>query len=238
MGTEEFWIPAAVAALSSGAEYANTQQAAKKQDQAQAQSISDQAQIRQKATGLVNDQVQNIANSSPAPIANKATGEYVAQLRKNSAGSPGSGSALAPVAGASSRYQADTAKAQTTSQDYGDTLAGQMGQIDAAVRQRQNEGLSTNTLATGLNRLGAQSQTQSFVDQLRAAVAGQPNPWVSLGTGMLKSGATAAAGSGLFGASGAPVDATASDASLGFAPVTPLGGYSYNIPKSLLTVPK
>ena len=165
----------------------------------------------------------------------------MAQLRKNAAGSgsTGASSALAPVAGGSSRYQADTAKAQTDSQNYGTDLATQMGGIDAAVRQRQNEGLSTATLATGLNRLGAQSQTTNFVDQLRAAIAGQPNPWVTLGTSLLKNGASAAAQEGMFSSDPYPAEGAASDSFLPKSAGSPqYGGYSYNIPAALLKAPK
>ena len=66
-----------------------------------------------------------------------------------------------------------------------------MGQLDAAVRQRQNEGLSMEDLQTKLNTLGQKSWGQNFVDQLRAQVAGQANPWVNLLGGMLQKGASA-----------------------------------------------
>ena len=55
-----------------------------------------------------------------------------------------------------------------------------MANADAAVRQRQNEGLAMQTLGTNLNTIGAESYTKNFVDQLRAQTAGQQSPWVSL----------------------------------------------------------
>jgi hypothetical protein len=197
MGTEAFWIPAVIAAVGSGAEAYNQHQALSKQDTAEAQSIQDQQKIAAQASQASNKTISDIQKSNPNQIAAKATGEYVDQLRRNAAGSaqPGASSALAPVAGASSRYKGDVTKAQTESQSFGDTLAGQLGNIDAATRQRQNEALSMNTLGTNLNLLNAQSFGQNFVDQLRAQTAGQANPWVSLGAGLLKSGAAAYAGS-------------------------------------------
>jgi len=202
MGTEAFWIPAAVAALGTGAQYANQSAAASRQDTAQAQAIADQEKIRQQAVSAAADTTQKIAQSDPTQIQQKATGDYVSQLRKNAAAAmqPGSGnSSLAPTPGASSRYGADVAKSAQTVQDYGDTTATQMGNIDAATRQRTNEGLAMQDLQTKLNTLGAQSYGTNFVDQLRAQTAGQANPWVSLVSGMLKNGGLAAASGGLGG---------------------------------------
>lgn len=123
----------------------------------------------------------------------------MSQLRKNAAGAsqPGASSALAPAAGASSRYGADVGKSQAAVSGFGNDMAGEMGQIDAAVRQRQNEGLAQQTLGTDLNTLGAQSYTKNFVDQLRAQAAGVPSAWGTLasqlvgglGKGLSKSGA-------------------------------------------------
>ena len=186
MGTEAFWIPAAIAAVSAGANYANTTQANKRQDTSEAAAIANQQAIRQKGEAQVNQTVQDIAKSNPNAIAGKATGQYVDQLRRNAAGSssPGVSSALAPVAGGSSRYNADKATAQQAVESYGNEKATEMGDLDAAVRQRQNEGLEMSTLNTNLNTLGAQSYAQNFVDQLRSSVAGQPNPLVSLFAGL------------------------------------------------------
>ena len=186
MGTEAFWIPAAIALASSGAQYANTTQANQRQDTAEAAAIANQQAIRQKGTAEVNKTVQDIAKSDPNQIAGKATAQYVDQLRRNSAGSssPSATSALAPVAGGSSRYNADKASAQEAVQSYGNQKATEMGDLDAAVRQRQNEGLEMSTLNTNLHPLGAQSDAQNFVDQLRSSVAGRPNPMLSLFAGL------------------------------------------------------
>lgn len=203
MGTEEFWIPAAIAAVASGAQYVNTSNANKRQDAAEADAIRDQQAIQGKAAASVNKTVQGIQQDTPTKIAQTATGQYVQQLRKNAAGA-GAGSttsALAPVSG-SSRYKGDVSRGTATAQDFGNNAASEMGGLDAATRLRQNEGLSMQDLGTNLNTLGAESYSKNFVDQLRAQVAGQPNPWVSLFSGMVKNGALAYA-SGAGGAGGA-----------------------------------
>jgi hypothetical protein len=66
-----------------------------------------------------------------------------------------------------------------------------MANINAPVLQRQQEGIGMQDYATGLNLLGGQSQSENFVNQLRAEAAGQANPYVSAISGMLTKGASA-----------------------------------------------
>lgn len=197
MGTEEFWVPAVLAAVGTGASYVNQANATKRADTSEAQAIADQQNIRQKGVQNVNQTVSKIAADNPNALAAKATGSYVDQLRRNAAGSTQGGpttgapqtfgastSSLAPGVVGGSRYKSDTANAQREVQSYGNTEASQMADLDAAVRMRQNEGLAMQTLGTNLNTLGASSYAQNFVDQLRAQTAGQPNPWVGLGASL------------------------------------------------------
>jgi hypothetical protein len=211
VGTEAFWIPAAIAALGTGANYVNQRNANNREQGVETQNILDQQALQQKGAGQAAQLTQQIAKDNPTAIQGQATGDYVAQLRKNAAGSTQGGgtspssslfgasvSALAPSTVGGSRYNAGTAASQQQVQDYGNNLAGEMGGIDAAVRQRQNEGLSMQDLATSLNTLGAQSNSTNFVNQLRAATAGQQNPWVSLVGNALQAGGSAAAANGAF----------------------------------------
>jgi hypothetical protein len=213
MGTEAFWVPAALAAVSGGAEYANQSAANKRQQAGETQSIINQQNLEGKANAQVKGLTDQIARNSPNQIQAKATGDYINTLRKNAAGSTQGGSTSAPTTfgastsalpaavGANPRYANDLATSQKQVSDYGNTYANEMGSIDAAVRQRQNEGLGMQTLGTNLNTLGAQSYTQNFVDQLKAQAAGQANPWVSLFSGLLGAGAKNYSGSGKIPAS-------------------------------------
>lgn len=204
MGTEEFWVPAVIAAVGAAGQGVNQMNANKRASNAEVQSIDDQQQYRQQANDQVKNLTDQIAKNSPQQLANKETAQFVQTLRKNEAGSANpnaSGSndtnfgapvsAMPPAAGASSRYKSDAASAQKQTQDYGNTYAQEIGNIDAATRQRQNEGLAMNTLGTNLNTLGAESYTKNFVDQLRSQAAGQANPWVGLFSNMLQKGAGA-----------------------------------------------
>lgn len=199
-----FFIPAALAAVSAGGQYANESAARSRADEAEAQAIRNQDAIRQEGVGKVQKTIASVAGDTPDAIAGKATGAYVAQLRRNAAGSTQGGptntgtqtsgastSSLAPNTVGSKRYQGDTANAQKEVSDYGNTYAGELGNMDAATRMRQNEGLSMDSLGTQLNLLGAKSFGQNFVDQLRAHAAGMTSPWGDLATKMLGLGANA-----------------------------------------------
>lgn len=191
MGTEEFWVPAALAAVSAGTQYVNTEKATSRANASETQAINDQSEIRAKANSQVRGLTEQIAKNSPQQLAAKSTGEYVSQLRKNAAGSaqggstsPGefgrSTSALPPTVRGNSRYGESVASGQREVQDFGNTTAQQLGNLDAATRQRQNEGLGMQTLGTNLNTIGLESYGKNFVDQLRSQAAGQTNPYVTL----------------------------------------------------------
>lgn len=232
MGTEEFWVPAVLAAASAGGQYVNQQNANSRQQASEVQSIADQQKLQQQGGNEVKQLTNQIATDTPNQIAAKATGDYVSALRKNAVGtSTGSGNTSNVLFGAptsslptgikgSSRYNADTVNSQNQTQQYGDTLAGEMGNIDAATRQRTNEGLGMESLGTNLNLLGGQSYTQNFVDQLRSQAAGQQSPWLALLSSTLGGAANtmsknvkgpAPAGSNVFSgngtANGVPIDA-------------------------------
>lgn len=200
MGTEAFWVPAALTALSAGGQYVNQSQAQSRQNTDEVQALADQQKLRDQANGQVRALTNQVATDSPSKIAAQSTGDYVSQLRKNAAGSTQGGSttggtqtfgastsALPPnsVAGANSRYGTDLAQGQSDVENFGNTYAQEMGQIDAATRMRQNEGLAAQTLGTNLNTLGQQSYGQNFVDQLRAQAAGQQNPWLAMASSLV-----------------------------------------------------
>jgi len=205
VGTEAFWVPAVIAAAGAAGQGVNQMQAQKRASNAEVQAIDNQQQFREQANSQVKNLTQQIAQNSPQKIAQQETGDFVNTLRKNAAGSAQPGataqnpdtnfgapvSAMPPAAGASSRYKSSAANAQKETQQYGTDYASEIGNIDAAVRQRQNEGLAQNTLGTNLNTLGAESYTKNFVDQLRAQTAGQANPWVGLFSNMLQNGSKA-----------------------------------------------
>jgi hypothetical protein len=204
MGGEAFWIPAAIAAAGGGVQYMNQSNAQNKENNALIEGISRQNNTQSEALSKVRDATQKIAGSSPQQVQAQQTGDYVKQLRANYAGSkqPGVSSSLAPIAGGSGRYNANVADAMHDTENYGTDTATQMGGIDAAVRQRQNEALDAQTLSTQLGGLGLKSQGENFVDQLRARAAGVQNPWLDIFGKAMQAGGIAAAGGSFGGAAG------------------------------------
>jgi hypothetical protein len=215
-GTEAFWVPAALAAVSAGGQAINQSNANSRAQNAEVQGIQQQQQYRQQANDQVKALTQQINQNNPQQIANSEESNFVNTLRQNEAGSAAGGStgtnantfgqpvsALPQnVAGASKQYQASSGAAQKEAQQYGNTEAGQMSAIDSAVRQRQNEGLAMQTLGTNLNLLGGESAGTGFVNQLRAQTAGRQSPWGGLFSDILggKNGiANTSANNGWFG---------------------------------------
>jgi hypothetical protein len=209
MGTEEFWIPAVMAAVSAAGSAVNSNNANQRSQNAEVQAQDNQNMFRNQANNLVKQQTQKIATSDPDAIANQEKGNFVNTLRQNVGGNTGNTStdptnfgaptsALGPTAGASSRYKSGSTAAAEQTQQYGNTYAGDESAVDAAVRQRQNEGLQMQTLATNLNGINQQSYSQGFVDQLRAKAAGVQSPWASLFSGVLGGAAQSAAKNGWF----------------------------------------
>lgn len=180
-----------MAALSAGGQAVNQSQAQNRANTSQIQNIQQQQQLESQAAAQSGALTRAIAKDSTQPIAQAATSKYVQQLRDNQSASNPNQSALAPVVGADSRYNTDVANSRSNVQSFGNTNASEMGNIDAATRLRQNEGLGMSTLGTGLNTLGAQSYATNFINQLRSQTGGQADPWVSLFSGMLGQGANA-----------------------------------------------
>jgi uncharacterized phage infection (PIP) family protein YhgE len=223
MGTEAFWVPALMTAVSTGASYVNQQNANSRAQNTEVQDIANQQQLREQGNSQVKQQTQNIASSTPQQLANKETGDFVKSLRQNIGGKAAGGptnfgapvSSLGSTPGANSRFASDTAAANKQTQQYGQTNAAEMGAVDSAVRQRQNEGLQMQTLGTNLNQLNAQSQMTGFVDQLRAKAASQPNPYASLFSSALGGAANSASKNGWFTKDG--------PGSTGYGPADALG---------------
>lgn len=206
MGTEEFWVPAVLAAVSAGGQAVEQNQAQSRQNAAETQDLIDQQRLQSQGAGMVQRETQQIAQDNPDKIAAQERANFVQQLRRGAVGSMAGGStssgptlfgaptsAVGSTSGADPRFGKMLTSDQQQVQDYGNTYSDELSNMDAAVRQRQNEGLGLETLGTNLNRLDAQSYGLNFVNGLRAQAAGQINPWAALATTMLGRGAQAMA---------------------------------------------
>jgi hypothetical protein len=191
-------------ALSAGGQAVEQNQSQSRQNAAETQDLIDQQRLQSQGAGAVQRETQQIAQSNPDQIAQSERANFVQQLRRNAAGSMAGGatsgaptlfgaptSAVGSTAGADPRFGKMLTNDQQQVQDYGNTYSDELSNMDAAVRQRQNEGLGLETLGTNLNRLDVQSYGDNFVNGLRAQAAAQTNPWATLATTMLQRGAQA-----------------------------------------------
>ena len=119
MGTEAFWIPAVLAAVSAGGQAVNQSNANSRAQNAEVQNIDQQQQYRQQANDQVKALTQQISTNDPQQIASKEESQFVNTLRNAQAGTAAGGasntnsntfgqpvSALPQnVAGASKSYQ-------------------------------------------------------------------------------------------------------------------------------------
>lgn len=175
-----FLIPTLLSAAGTAAQYVNSSRANQNQNAAEVQSIQDSQKYKTAANQDVTQLTSQIAKDNPAQLQDQATQKYIQAIRSNvgSGTQPNIESSLSGQSGANPRYATAEKNSSATVQNFGDTLASEKAGTDAAVRQRQNEGLDMGTLATQLSGLNQNAYSTGYADQLRATTAGQQNPWV------------------------------------------------------------
>lgn len=184
-------IALALAAAAAGGTYYNTQNTAKRQDEAAADSIRNQSLLQKKADTQVNDTVQKLQGSTSADANAQRLDDYMNVLRANK-GKQDNG--LTPSIG-SQTFQTDSANRAAGSNDYAAKTAGLMARMDAPGIQRQQEGFDYGNLSTDLGLIKRDSQGQSFLDQLRLNGI-RRNAKIDLASSLAASGAGAAYGAG------------------------------------------
>ncbi len=157
------YVALALAAASAGAQYINTQNTARRQDEAAAQGILNQGRIQQQADAKVNASITDLEGSDSSSERSERLDDYIQTLRNNRANveggaDPGYGSDV---------FKADAAKAGADSTKYAEGVAGLMSRMDAPTMQRQGEAFSYGNLATDIGLIGRQSAGQRFIDDLR-----------------------------------------------------------------------
>lgn len=177
-------IPLVMAAAGAGASYVNTQNTAKRQDEASAQAIRNQSLLQQKADAQVGDAVQKLQGSTSAASTAQRLDDYMNTLRRNKATTD---NGLTPTIG-SQAFQTDAANRAAGANNYAAQTAGLMARMDAPQMQRQQEGFDYGNLATDLGLIKRDSQGQSFLDQIRLNGI-RRNSKMDLASGLLMAGA-------------------------------------------------
>lgn len=156
-------IALALAAAAAGTSYYNTQNTAKKQDNALATQLRGQGDKQRKADAKVNAEVERLKGSTAEESRRKGLDSYSQALRQ---GKHKLESGLTPNFG-SDAFRADSAEAAQGVQRYGADTAGLLARMDAPSQQRQAEAFGYGNLATDLNLIGREAQGQNFLDELR-----------------------------------------------------------------------
>lgn len=220
MGAEVL-LPLILTGVSAGMSAYNTNQTAKREDRALADSIRNQASKQREADAKTLAEVSKTEASSSRDEEAKRTGDYMTQLRRNRASLQGG---LTPSIGGST-FTADAAQAGQAVDQYAGDTAGLMAQVDAPGMQRQGEGFSFGKLATDIGLLQRESRGQAYIDELRRRSV-RRNPWLDMAAGLAGAagGAMAGGGGGLLGGllgGGSKVGAT----TLAGSPAPAYGGY-------------
>lgn len=167
-------IPLVIAGVSAGANYYNTKQTAKRQDNELARQIMAQGERQKVADKLVNDQVLRQSQSNPAEAQRKSLDEYLTQLQRTQGNAT---SGLRQAGAVSDRFGEDASAAGGDIAASGQQTAGILSRIDAPKMQRQEEGIQFGRLATDLDRVKAQSASDAYLGDLRLRSI-KRNPWL------------------------------------------------------------
>lgn len=193
-------VPLIMAGVSAGANYYNTQQTTKRQDNELARQIMAQGQRQQAADKLVNDQVLRQSQSNPAEAQRKSLDEYLTQLQRTQGNAT---SGLRQAGAVSDRFGEDASAAGGDIAASGQQTAGILSRIDAPKMQRQEEGIQFGRLASDLDRVRAQSASDAYLGDLRLKSI-RRNPWLdALATGASAFASGYSGGSGLTGGASA-----------------------------------
>ncbi len=199
MGTEAFWIPAAIAALGTGTTMYTQDQAAKKQDAEAARGIRSQAATQRKADASVNEQIAGLEGSNAEDEQKQSMGQFMDTLRTTRANSQGG-----TFSGGGERFKEDSKGASADIKNFGEKVAGTLSRINAPGLQRRNEGFSAGRTGSELDGYGRESSGQDFLTRLRMGGI-RPNPW-GMAAGQVISGVGQGMAAGGYGQKGAVGD--------------------------------
>lgn len=199
MGAEVL-VPLLLTAASGAATYVNTQNTAKRTDNALADQIRNQGRKQSEADAKVNAEVAALENSRSEEHRAKSLDSYMDTLRK---GRGQLEAGLTPTVG-SDVFRADSADAAGDVQDFAADRAGLMARIDAPTDQRREEGFGYGRLGTDLDLIGREAAGLDWIDQLRVKRASQRNAGLDALSALLGGAASAAGSKGVMAGEPSP----------------------------------
>ena len=156
-----------------GASAYNTQQTAKRQDNAAAEGIRKQAENQRRATANVNKTVEQVGKSSAEPDRMQAREQFLTAIRQR-AGQARQGMG---ATGLSSAYDQLAGSEAANAEQYALGQAGNLATIEGATRQRQREGNAFGDLGMNLDAMSGDVRGDQFLTDLRVRGI-RRNPWI------------------------------------------------------------
>ncbi len=183
MGAFAAAVPYILTAVSTAATVYNSRETARKQDNALAAQINASSKKNKEADDRTRQLIDKTAASSPDAEKSKALGQYVAAL--NAGGSNATAGLTAQKGAVSDRYAQDARDASLGVSQYGADKANIFSTIDAAKRQRDDEGFDRGRAANDLLDIERRAKAQDFLLGLKTQGI-RRNPWIDAGAGLLK----------------------------------------------------
>jgi len=175
MGTEEIWVPLALAALSTGAGVYNQRLTSRKQDAALAAQIRNQGAKQKEADVKVGQLIGQEKALTPKP---QQAAEEQAMAAVRSANAPSATAALNVPGAVSKAYEGAKGNAALGISDYGNTMGDLMARTDAPRQARLDFAKNLGDYSTGIGQISRAARGQQFLDQMRLNAI-RANPWLT-----------------------------------------------------------
>ena len=169
------WWAVGAAVASAVLQQYNASQTAKKQNQATVASIMEQGKLQREANQKINENIDELAKSSPEDEYQGRASDIRNQLRQKQA------MALAGIqnTGGGDAVTSMAAAAKPTAIGYGDDINRWISGIDAPMLQRQGEQFDRADVQAKLDFLRRNSAQENNLLQLKLAGI-RPNPWLDM----------------------------------------------------------
>ena len=180
MGTE-LLIPLALAAVSGGAQYVNSQNVARKQDQTLAAQIRNQNQLQQQADAKTAQLIQKEGQSTDTQDKAKSQAQFNQALAQKM---PQAAPALNVPGAVSAAYKNSKSDAALGISDYANNLSDVTSSIDAPTMERQRDQIQNiDPYQTSIGLLSRQNAGDNYLYNLKLNNI-RANPWLSLISGV------------------------------------------------------
>jgi hypothetical protein len=173
-GIEAWAVPAAIAAIGTGAQIYTQRSAQKDQNAAMAAGMRDVQKRQRDADLKINEEIGALEGSTADDERAQSMQRFMDTLntaRRTTAGDPA-------VPGASDLYQQDVASSQAGVKNFGDQVAATLARINGATMQRTNENRGFARTGDEVSGIARNAEADAFLARLRASGI-MPDPYIN-----------------------------------------------------------